>query len=115
MWLTSAVRFENMLVCSKRRLSVVQAESCTVMYASAALRRTGLNSATALLPYLTNQFSNAIFHMKKKHKALVEEEHGIIVAASTASSSAAATRRLALLTNPKQASTGSSILGAFSS
>jgi hypothetical protein len=37
----------------------------------------------------------------------------IAVAASTASFLSAATRRLALLTNPKQASTGSSIVAAF--
>ena len=68
--------------------------------------------SNCLIAVFHNQSSNVISHIEKNHKALVEEEHGIIAAAaSTASLSAA--RRLALLTNPKQASTGSSIIGTF--
>ena len=69
--------------------------------------------SNCLIAVFDNQSSNAISHMKKNLKALVEEEeHGIIAAAASTASSLAACR-LALLTNPKQASTGSSIIGAF--
>ena len=68
--------------------------------------------SNCLIAVFDNQSSNAISHMKKNLKARLEEEHGIIAAAASTGSSSAA-RRLTLLTNPKQASTGSSIIGAF--
>jgi hypothetical protein len=58
-----------------------------------------------LITKFKNQSSNAISHMKKKHKALLEVERGIILA-STASSAAAAGR--SALLNPKQASSSGS-------